>query len=84
MAVIVDEFVLKSNCSSTNILLLLIKCRYILTIKTFSKTLENEGKRDMGLYLDLSLLSPFLNIGLITDYLNLVGNVPENNILLRM
>jgi len=43
-AAIVDEFVLKPNCSSTDILLL-IKCWYIINYKTFSKTLENEGKK---------------------------------------
>jgi len=48
VAVLVDEFVLKPNCSSTHILLL-IKCWYILTYKIFSKTLENEGTRGVAL-----------------------------------
>jgi hypothetical protein len=83
VAVIVDKFVLKTNFSSTNILLL-IKCWYILTHKTFLKTLENESKRHMGLQLDISLLSPLLNTGLITAYFNLTWNIPEENILFQM
>jgi hypothetical protein len=47
-AAIVYDLVLKPNCSSTNILLL-IKCWYILTYKTFPKTFETADKRDMGL-----------------------------------
>jgi hypothetical protein len=48
VAAVVDDLVLKPNCSSTNILLL-IKYLYVLTYKTFLKTLENAGKRGMGL-----------------------------------
>jgi hypothetical protein len=76
VAVVVDDLVLKLNCSSANILLL-IKCWYILTYKTFLKTLENASKSDIGLWLDISLLSPFLNISLITAYFSLAGNISE-------
>jgi hypothetical protein len=51
VAALVDDLGLKPNYSSTNILLLLLlsKCWYILTYWTVSNTLEDAGKRDMGL-----------------------------------
>jgi len=57
VAAIVDDLVLKPNCSATSTLSL-IKC-YILTCKTFTKTVENAGKRNMGLLLDTSLYLHF-------------------------
>jgi len=48
VAAIVDDLGLKPNCLSTNVLLL-IKYWYIRTYRTFSNTLDNAGRRDMGL-----------------------------------
>ena len=51
---------------------------------TYSKTLEKDVSSDIGLLLDISVLSPFLNIGLIWENFNHVGNIPVGNILLQM
>jgi hypothetical protein len=76
-------FVLKPNCSSTHILFL-IKCWYIRTNKISFETLEIGGQnRYRSAIIHIIPLSIF-NIVLITASFNVIGNVPEYNILLHI
>jgi hypothetical protein len=79
VAATVDDLVLKPNCSSTNILLL-VKCWYILTYKTFPKTLENARG---SIVRHIAFISTF-EYSLITAHFSLSGNIPEESILLQM
>ena len=49
---------------------------------TFSKILEKDVNRDTGLYVDISVLFPFLNSGEICENFKRVGKIPEDNVLL--
>jgi hypothetical protein len=43
----------------------------------FSNILENEGKNDTYLYLDMNFLFPFLNMGLTVENFSCDRNIPE-------
>ena len=65
-------------------MLYLVGCFKILVCITTSNDCENDIKSDVGLYLDISHLLPFLCSGFITVYINLSGNTPQDSILLCM
>ena len=44
--------------------------------------MEKDVNRDTGLYVDISVLFPFLNIGEICENFERVGKIPVDNILL--
>jgi len=46
--------------------------------------LEKEVNKDMGQYLEVISLSPFLNIGFIIEYFNLSGKTSEERDLLQI
>jgi hypothetical protein len=70
-------------------MLYLVRCFKILVCITISNIFENDIKSDTGLWLDTSLLSPFLHSGFITVYLvifyymhNLVENLWKGSLFL--
>jgi hypothetical protein len=59
-------------------------CCKSLSYRILSKTLENAGSREIGLQFATLSLSPFLYIGLIIEYFNWVGKVPDSMALLQL
>jgi len=64
------------------VIILTCACWRSLLYITFSKILEKDVNRDTGLYADISVLFPFLNIGEICENFKCAGKTPEDNILL--
>jgi hypothetical protein len=50
----------------------------------FSKILEKLPRKDIGLYFDMSILSPFICIRIISKYFRREGNIPVDRDLLNM
>jgi len=57
---------------------------YIHIHKTFSKTLEKEINKDIGLKLEISNLWPFLNTAFTIENFVLVGKMSEERDLLHV
>ena len=49
---------------------------------TFSRILEKVGSKDIGLQFNMTVLSPFLRIGVILEYFKREGNIPVDRDLL--
>ena len=80
MALFLVYLVLKPNCSSANILFLLLFSQTWIYI-ALSTTLENEVRIDIGLESEIFILLPFLNKGFISEYFKWSGKISVNNLL---
>jgi hypothetical protein len=83
MALFLVYLVLKRNCSSPNILFLLL-CSQTLIYIALCSTLENEVRIDIGLEFLIFILSSFLNKGFISEHFKRSGKIPGDNDLLHM
>ena len=78
-----EELFLKPYCSVANILFWLM-CWCNLVYITFSRIFENDVNKEIGLKLVISILSPFLNKGFISEKFYREGKIPEESDLLHM
>jgi len=79
----VEELFLKPYCSVANILFWL-KCWYNLVYITFSRIFGKDVSKEIGLKLVISLLSPFLCKGFISENFNQEGKLPDESDLLHI
>jgi len=79
----VEELFLKPYCLFANILFWLM-CWYNLVYITFSRIFEKDASKEISLKLVISLLSPFLCKGFISENFNQKGKIPDASDLLHM
>jgi len=79
----VKELFLKPYCLVANILFWLM-CWYNLVYITFSRISEKDVSKEIVLELVISVLSPFLCKGFISENFNQEGKVPHKSDLLHM
>jgi len=79
----VEELFLKPYCSVGNILFWLMCWSYLVYI-TFSRIFERDVSKEIGLKLVISILSPFLCKGLISENFNQEGKIPDESDLLHL
>jgi len=79
----VEELFLKPYCSFANMLVWFM-CWNNLVYITFSRIFEKYVSKEIGLKLVISILSPFLSTGFISENFNQEGKIPDKSDLLHM
>jgi hypothetical protein len=77
------ELFLKPYCSVT-IILFWLMCWYNLVYITFPRIFEKDVSNGIGLKLVISILSPFLCYGFISENFDWEGKIPKGSDLLHM
>ena len=79
----VEELFLKPYCSFANILFWFM-CWYNLVYTTFPRIFEKFVSKETVLKLVISVLSPFLCKGFISEHFNREGKIPDESDLVHM
>ena len=82
-ALSVEELFLKPYCSVA-IILFWLMCWYNLGYITFSRIFKNDVSKEIFLKLVISVLSPFLCEGFISENFNQEGKIPDETDLLHV